>query len=102
MGTSLSFAIFHAKFTRNPVHFLISKSIRKSAKVQLKMTNQSDPRYRVGVFVGKFLSSWSGWIVLLGSLSFLLTARILLRLQQHEVQDRLLVDLGTRKTTKMN
>jgi hypothetical protein len=31
----LSFAIVHAKFTRNPVHFLISKSIRKSAKVQL-------------------------------------------------------------------
>jgi hypothetical protein len=27
--------IVHAKFTRNPVHFYISKSIRKSAKVQI-------------------------------------------------------------------
>ena len=45
----------------------------------LKMTNQSDPRYRFEFSPGKFLSSWSGWIVLLGSLSFLLTARILLR-----------------------
>ena len=35
MGTSLSFAPFHAKSTRNPVLFLIAKSIRKSAKVQV-------------------------------------------------------------------
>jgi hypothetical protein len=45
----------------------------------LKMTSQSDPRYRLEFSPGKFLSSWSGWIVLLGSLSFLLTARIFLR-----------------------
>jgi hypothetical protein len=43
MGTSLSFArVFdacnHAKSTRNPVLFASSKSIRKSAKVQLDET----------------------------------------------------------------
>jgi hypothetical protein len=42
MGTSLSFArVFdacnHAKSTRNPVLFASSKSIRKSAKVQVRV-----------------------------------------------------------------
>jgi hypothetical protein len=46
MGTSLSFArVFdackHAKSTRNPILFLMAKSIRKSAKVQIEKTTRN-------------------------------------------------------------